>query len=85
MKKSLIITGTLLLFLAITGYTTPFFENGMSVNQALNLCNSSLGQFGTAYNEDAKQACLNVNSWVMPISVVGLLGTVLFVIGIAKK
>lgn len=85
MKTLLIITGIVLIFLAFGSYTVPILDNGMSLSQGMDLCNSNVGQLGKALSQEALQKCNNLNSFVFPIGSLALLGIILFIVGVVKK
>lgn len=85
MKISIIVIGSIFLFLAVISFIVPISGNQYSILQAYNLCNSTLGSIGQAFSEQAQENCINANSWLAPIFSIGFVGFILLIIGFIKK
>jgi len=77
-----IAVGLSLLGLAIIGYVIPLNEDGFTIPQANNLCESGIGQIGQLFSKDAQENCLIFNYIFLGINGLGLIGIILIIIGI---
>ncbi len=77
--------GIALLFMGILGWIIPITENGRSVTDWNDFCNSALGQIGTTFNKTAQENCvLAKNLSNLAYALVGI-GVLLTIIGSILK
>lgn len=85
MKSLLIVIGSVLFFVSVIGFIVPIFGNQHSILQSYNLCGSVLGTIGQAFSGEVQENCNNVNSYLVPLVLAGLVGFVLLIVGLIKK
>ena len=77
-----IVSGAILLGIAILGFLYPINDMGWSVPQAHELCSSGLGQLGQAFIGDIQKICLEFRYITYGIYALGLIGIILVIVGV---
>lgn len=77
-----ILAGLILFGIAFVGYTYPISDNGYTIPQYDQLCDSGVGQLGQLFNRNAQQDCGLANTLLLGIYGIGLIGLILFIVGL---
>jgi hypothetical protein len=81
-NTGVIVSGAILLGIAILGFLYPINDMGWSVPQAHELCSSGLGQLGQAFSGDIQKICLEFRYITYGIYGLGLIGIILVIVGV---
>ena len=79
-RSGIISVGIVLLFMGILGWIIPITEDGQSVTDMNDLCNSILGQIGSAINKTAQENCIltkNISNLIYALIGIGALLTII--------
>jgi len=77
-----ILAGLILFAIAFIGYTYPISDNGYTIPQYDQLCDSGVGQLGQLFSRNAQQDCGLANTLVLGTYGIGLIGLILFIVGL---
>jgi len=76
-----IAAGVFFMVIALIGYVTPITDQGYSIPQADNLCQSGVGQISQFFSRDARENCSIFNIMTIGIYFSSVLGLVLTIVG----
>ena len=77
-----ILAGIILFVIAFLGYTYPITDNGYTIPQYDQLCDSGTGQIGKLFSRGVQQDCSLANTLTLGIYGFGLIGLILFIVGL---
>lgn len=82
MANTGVVSGAILLGIAILGFLYPINDMGWSVPQVHELCSSGLGQLGQVFSGDIQKICLEFRYITYGIYGLGLIGIILVIVGV---
>ena len=80
-NQGLIGAGIIFLVIAGIGYIIPV-DDGYTLPEATSVCNSEIGQFSQAFSDLIVKACLEFQMMLYAIYGSGLVGVILFIVGV---